>query len=134
MIRLKILLWSLSGLLIWATPGLSTESTIPKLEQEASFSIEKAPVELALIQFSRQADIQILLAPDSAANVTASAVHGRFVAGEALAALLKGTGLTYTIIGNTVTVQLPVSKEAIDPIRRTKATEIQKYGHNGVYR
>src|SRR4051812_5985120 len=81
------------------------EQSISKLEQQTIFHIEKGPVAAALIQFSRQAEMQIVLAPDSAANATASPVNGRLAAGAALTALLRGTGLVYTTVGNTVMVQ-----------------------------
>ena len=43
---------------------------------------------------ARQAEMQVVLAPDLATNVTPSAVYGRLAAGDALAALLKGTGFS----------------------------------------
>jgi hypothetical protein len=77
---------------------------VPKLQQESLFHIEKGPLESALIQFSRQAEMQIILAPESSANITVSAVYGRLAAADALTALLKGTGLVYRAVGNTVMV------------------------------
>jgi hypothetical protein len=112
---------------IWASVSsvFADEAEISKLDQEASFHIEKGPLESALIQFSRQADVQVLLAPDSAPNVTASAVKGRLAAGAALTALLKGTGLIYNVVGNTVTVQLSESKDTVtESAPRPKTTKI----------
>jgi hypothetical protein len=89
---------------IAAAPARADEQSISRLAQEVTFHIEKGPVEFALIQFSRQADVQVVLASNAALNVTASPVIGRFAADAALAGLLKGTGLVYVIVGNTVTV------------------------------
>lgn len=88
-----------------APMALATSQEIPRLQREILFRIEPGPVESALIQFSRQAEMQVVLAPDTAVDITVSAVHGRFAAGAALTALLKGTGLVYTTVGNTVTVK-----------------------------
>jgi hypothetical protein len=83
---------------------------IQQLQQEILFHIEAGSLEFALIQFSRQAQMQIVVAPHSAPDITVPAVHGRFAAGATLAALLKGTGLVYTAVGNTITVWLPAQK------------------------
>lgn len=97
--------WSVLWLWTFASIALAGEENIPKLLQLVTFHIEKGPLESSLIQFSRQAEVQIVLAPDSAANVVAPAVSGRLQVDAALTALLKGTGLVYTAVGNTVTVQ-----------------------------
>jgi len=92
--------------------ALAAEPNIPKLEREVVFHIEKGSLEFALIQFSRQAEIQVVLAPASATNLTTSAISGRLTAGAALRALLKGTGLSYTTVGDTVMVESSENKES----------------------
>lgn len=88
-----------------------------RLEQVVQFSIERGPLEYALIQFSRQAEVQVVLASDLAGNLVASEVRGSFSASSALTELLKGTGLVYATVGNTVTVRLPKARkgEAVAP-------------------
>jgi hypothetical protein len=103
--------WSLLALGLLACTTLAGEPSPSKLEQEISFDIDKVRLESALIQFSRQAEMQVLLAPDAVANVMASAVKGRLPAGAALTELLKGTGLVYTTVGNTVMVRLSAKPE-----------------------
>jgi hypothetical protein len=100
-----------------ATPlALAGGQDIPKLDQLAVFHIESGPLESALIQFSRQADVQVVIAPTSKANVTASAVHGKLAASAALTALLRGTGLVYAAVGNTVTVTPSSSSSSAEPL------------------
>jgi hypothetical protein len=90
---------------VLATLAFASEPSIPKLQREVLFHIERGPLESALIQFSLQAGIQVVLAPGSAGQLMASPVSGRLVAGAALTALLKGTGLSYSTVGDTVMVQ-----------------------------
>ena len=102
--------WLTRGLLCWiaSSAAHASDKEIQKLEQEVLFHIEQGPLESALIQFSRQAELQILLAIDSMLNMTASCLYGRRMIGDALTELLKSTTLAYTAIGNTVTVQVAV--------------------------
>lgn len=86
-------------------PAAGADPGPSRLDQETDFHIDSGPLEAALIQFSRQAAVQVVLAPDSTIHGVACAVHGRLAASEALDALLKGTGLIYARVGNTVTVR-----------------------------
>lgn len=79
----------------------------PKLEQEVSFHIPTGSLESALIQFSRQAELQVVVAVP-VSRVTVPELSGRFIASDALLRLLQGTGLVYTVVGNTVTIRTPV--------------------------
>ncbi|MGE8615154.1 MAG: TonB-dependent siderophore receptor [Achromobacter veterisilvae] len=57
--------------------------------------IASQPLSEALLELAEQTRLQILFAPDIVAGKTAPALRGSFTADQALAALLKGTGLRY---------------------------------------
>lgn len=67
--------------------------------QEQSFSIKAQPLAAAIEELARQSNQQIIFSDALTRGKTANAVTGRFDIGEALAALLRGTGLTYRSAG-----------------------------------
>ena len=81
------------------------------LEREASFHIESGPLESALLQFSRQAGIQVVVGAKVGAFFVA-AVDGRRNAREVLTVLLRETGLKFAVVGKTVTVYAGSSKRS----------------------
>jgi Secretin and TonB N terminus short domain len=113
LVRLFVRRWGLSLVLILASlsalAGELAPAPIPvaRLEQEISFHIRTGSLESALIEFSRQTELQVVVAAP-VTRVTVPELNGRFAAGKALLRLLQGTGLVYTVVGNTVTVQMPV--------------------------
>jgi len=100
----------LVALLITTLPVLATPqfpSNAPgaiKLEQQAAFHIQSGSLESALLQFSRQAAIQVIISVP-VAKISVTAIDGRRSARSALSALLSGTGLSYTIVGSTITIR-----------------------------
>jgi hypothetical protein len=88
--------------------AVNAADRLDKLEREASFHIEPGPLESALIQFSRQSGIQVVLSA-RITGISVTAIDGRRNAREVLAALLNTNGLTFAIVGETVTVY------AVDP-------------------
>jgi hypothetical protein len=98
--------WGRSYTLAAVLAGSSTviaAQQLPKLEQETSFHIPAGSLESALIQFSRQTEIQIVVS-GPVAKISVAAVEGRRNAREVLTTLLTSTGLTYTVVGETITV------------------------------
>jgi hypothetical protein len=75
------------------------------LEREASFHIESGSLESALLQFSRQTGIQVVLTT-RVADISVTAIEGRRNAREVLTLLLNTTGLKYSVVGETVTVSV----------------------------
>lgn len=69
----------------------------PVHAQPAAVQVDIAPQPLseALLQLAEQTRLQILFAPDLVAGKAAPALRGSFTADQALAALLKGSGLQY---------------------------------------
>jgi hypothetical protein len=91
-----------------ASAAVKAADHLDKLEREASFHIEPGPLESALIQFSRQSGIQVVLSTRITGTLVA-AIDGHRNAREVLTALLNANGLTFAVVGETVTVY------AVDP-------------------
>ena len=102
----QLLLLGILGLspLAGAQSSSATAEGLGKLEQEAAFHIPSGSLESALLQFSRQAEIQVIISVP-VAEISVAAVDGRLSARVVLATLLNGTGLAYTVVGNTITVR-----------------------------
>jgi hypothetical protein len=96
---------------------VSAADRLEKLERETSFHIESGPLESALIQFSRQSGIQVVLSTQ-VTGISVQAIDGRRNAREVLNALLSATGMTFAIVGQTVTVYATDSRRrAAGPTR-----------------
>jgi len=85
------------------------------LDRPVTFDIEAQPVGSALIEFSKQANIQIVIAPEADNTVLTPALHGTVSARVALEALLRNTGLKYTAMDDSVTVTRAGSASLTNP-------------------
>lgn len=74
------------------------------LDQAVAFDIEQQPIGSALIAFSKQARIQVVIAPDAYDQEAASGLNARVSARVALDTLLKDTGLKYAAVGASISV------------------------------
>jgi iron complex outermembrane receptor protein len=74
------------------------------LDKEVNFHIGPRPLESALLEFSREADVQVAMASASIRDVKVAGVQGKYPIGTALVILLRGSGLSYTVVGSTLTV------------------------------
>jgi hypothetical protein len=86
-----------------ASAAVKAADHLDKLERQVSFHIEPGPLESALIQFSAQSGIQVVLSA-RITGMSVTAIDGRRNAREVLTALLNTNGLTFAIVGETVTV------------------------------
>lgn len=69
------------------------------------FDIPAQPMDAALIEFSEQADIQLMIATELVENLKSKGVRGRYLPEDALTTLIAGTGLTFHAVGeNTIAV------------------------------
>nr|WP_314873912.1 TonB-dependent siderophore receptor [uncultured Pseudomonas sp.] len=75
--------------------------------QEMSFDIPSQALASALLSFGKQTDMQILFSQDSVQGRRSTGVQGRLEPEQALARLLQGTGVTYSVQGNVVTLGAP---------------------------
>ncbi|VVO32617.1 TonB-dependent siderophore receptor [Pseudomonas fluorescens] len=67
-------------------------------------SIPVQPLSSALTELGMQTNLQILYSPDQVAGIRSRAVSGSLEPSQALSELLKGTGISFQINGNTVTL------------------------------
>jgi outer membrane receptor for ferric coprogen and ferric-rhodotorulic acid len=90
----------LTSVLLTATLlGSSMASAAPVKVNIGGQSLSSALTELGM-----QTPLQILYSPDQVAGIKSRAVSGSLEPSDALAALLKGTGISFQISGNTVTL------------------------------
>lgn len=67
-------------------------------------SIAVQPLSAALTELGMQTNLQILYSPDQVAGIKSRAVSGSLEPSAALAEMLKGTGISFQINGNSVTL------------------------------
>ncbi len=67
-------------------------------------NIAVQPLSSALTELGMQTNLQILYSPDQVAGIKSRAVSGSLEPSQALSELLKGTGISFQINGNTVTL------------------------------
>lgn len=72
--------------------------------QEGAIHISAQTLSDALQAFGQQSNLQVLYSPDQVKNLHSNPVNGTFNYSVALTELLRGTGLSFTLNGNTVTV------------------------------
>jgi hypothetical protein len=92
--------------LVTAPAVRSVPQGLVQLEQRSVFRIPAGSLESALLQFSRDTEIQVIVSA-RVADVRVGSVEGRLSAKEALDVLLKTTGLVYTVVGKTITIHPP---------------------------
>ncbi|MDH4989341.1 TonB-dependent receptor [Aquamicrobium lusatiense] len=86
-------------------------------QQSYSFSIRPKPVRQALNDISRITGVSVVFRETAAASINGNAVSGTMTRDEALAALLAGTGLSWSFSNaNTVTITNRVSAAHNAPI------------------
>lgn len=78
----------------------------------ARIDIPAQSLNQALLQLGRQTDIQIYYLPETVAGLNAPAVSGALTAEQALAQLLRGTGIEVRWNGKTASLSRPASGEA----------------------
>ena len=80
------------------------------LDHEVVFHIKSQRLDSALLEFSRQANTPVAFAAKSIGTLVAPGLDGKYPARTALSTLLCNSGLSYTQVGDTVTV-VPTSTE-----------------------
>jgi len=92
--------------------GLFQVALAGNLEDETLFDISPQSLDSALLEFSEQAGIQLVVAANSLEGLETLGVSGQVTAKNALNTLLKNTGLSFKVVGSTVTVTNNQSDEA----------------------
>jgi iron complex outermembrane recepter protein len=98
-VYLPVILLYLASLI--ATPVLARALD---LDRAVTFNIPSQPLESALIAFSQQAHIQVVIAQDTAGTADVSAFRGTVPARVALETLLKNSGFKYSAVGESVSI------------------------------
>jgi iron complex outermembrane receptor protein len=91
------------------------------LDRIVAFSIASQPLDSALLEFSKQAQIQVIVAPDIDGTAEAPAVNGPVSARTALDRLLRHTGLKYAAVDTSISVTRAGDASAPSP-RATTGT------------
>ncbi len=81
------------------------------LSRQVNFNIAPQRLAAAIIQFSEQAHVQVISSGIDVGDQTTAGVIGKYTVAEALAVMLKGTGLRYKAM-NENTVSLQSSKQS----------------------
>ncbi len=84
-----------------ATPALARALD---LDRAISFDIPAQPLESALIDFSKQSHIQVVIGQDGAGEAAAPAIRATLSARVALNTLIGNSGFKYVAIGDSVSV------------------------------
>jgi len=81
----------------------------PQAEADSArdFDIPAQPLALALLAFSEQAGLQILVASDHTDNEVSTGVAGRYVPALALGKLLESTPLRYRLVADSTIAIVP---------------------------
>ncbi|MCU1725014.1 TonB-dependent siderophore receptor [Pseudomonas sp. 5P_5.1_Bac1] len=82
--------------------------------QEVEFNIPAQPLAGALSELGRQANLQVLFSTEDVRGKTGSAVHGRLTPQQAAGKLLGGSGLSYSVQGDTLTLAASDSSASVN--------------------
>ena len=82
--------------------------------QEIELDIPAQPLGTALQEFGRQTNLQVLYSPTDVQNKSSNAVKGKLEPTQAIAALLKGSGIGYGLQGNAVTIMAGGGSSALE--------------------
>ena len=85
------------------------------LDQVRNFNIEEQALDTALIEFSEQAGVQLMVPTELVADLRSPSIAGQYAVDKALVVLLDGSELTFQAIGDdTVTLQAADQRGASD--------------------
>jgi len=101
-----------ASLLVLGLVGPMTTAGADVLNDKSKFDIPAQPLTYALIEWSRQADVQVMSDAATLKDLRSVEVKGRLKAKDALQQLLKSTGLGYDLSKNSVVVKQMEMTEA----------------------
>ncbi|WP_117194929.1 TonB-dependent receptor domain-containing protein [Rhizobium terrae] len=91
------------SLLAGMAPAVAQQPTAVQ-SRAAAISIPAGPLETALLSLGRQTDLRLVYRSEITTGKTTAGATGALSPADALARLLAGTGISYRISGNTVTL------------------------------
>ena len=90
------------------------------LDRSVQFNVAAAQLGNALIDFSTQSGVQVAVADADVSRLKSGGVTGAYPAREALAILLRGTGLEFSRVGEkTVAIRVAAAAPAVPAVLRT---------------
>lgn len=115
--------------------GLSVEAAHAQSPAPVQINIPVQPLNQALLKLGQQTDIQVYYLPETVADLQAPAVSGTLTAEQALAQLLRGTGIRMHWNGRAVSLSLPASGVAeLAPVAVTGSYRGEQTEGSGSYR
>jgi iron complex outermembrane recepter protein len=85
-----------------------------RLDRESQFDISAQPMSSALVQFAKQAELQLITASVDLGKLSSPGVAGKLRARRALEKVLERSGLTYSLVGENTVAISGVQKASID--------------------
>lgn len=82
--------------------------------QQVQFNVPAQPLASALLAFGSQSNLQVLYSPQDVEGKRSSALTGAMEPAAALSRLLQGTGVSYQIQGNQVTIHTREGGAAVE--------------------
>jgi outer membrane receptor protein involved in Fe transport len=120
--RLCTLLATASIFPVSVFSGSALAASTTELTARYTFTIPSQSLSAALLTFSEQAKIQVMTASADLTGLTSPGISGEHAVGEALQALLQGSGLRFRVISANAVAVEPLQPRAsagdIDPILR----------------
>lgn len=84
------------------------------MAQDIDFNIEAQPLSSALQEFGRQANLQVLYSPEDVTHLNSNRLMGRQSPSAAIAQLLKNTGISFNIQGDTLIISARTDNKALN--------------------
>ena len=119
---------------VWSTAVIA--STVPfadaraevsvDMNREVAFSIPSQPLDAALIEFSRQADVQLAISAPALQYIQSPGIKGKLPANTALSKLLSQTELKFYTVGNTVAVAPAAVHSSADAMGTTASASSEE--------
>lgn len=91
---------------VWAQAAANSQV------QRTSFDIAAQPLSKALVQYSNKTGVQLFFDANIVRGKNSGGAQGSLTRSEALGRILSGSGLTYSLRGNTVTISAQQSVDA----------------------
>ncbi|TBV09724.1 TonB-dependent siderophore receptor [Stutzerimonas kirkiae] len=98
-------------------PAVALAATLPLAvqaqTQEWQLNIPAQPLNQALQELASKTGVQLLYNPGDVEGLRSTALNGRYQLADSIRTIIQGTGLSYGLSGNTVTLQA-VSKDSLE--------------------
>lgn len=101
------------------------------INQPVTLDISSTDLTTALNQLAQQSDQQLLFSSDATRGKHSQPLHGTYAPIAALKILLHGSGLTYTLSGNTITVAAAEKEQHVENVEPLPTKRAEVLSGNG---